>query len=141
MCAAKFFNPESSFIATRAAQLCRSKRNDLSTYIRSLDSNHLVGLGDEGWFNWSNSTNYTYGCADSKPSTQENLFAYLRGTLATASTKLSFAVRLRKPSAADKDKSRHEFRLTALPRRLCSSTSGTQLTGSPRTKVQLSGGL
>ncbi|EIW75756.1 hypothetical protein CONPUDRAFT_180574 [Coniophora puteana RWD-64-598 SS2] len=29
---------------------------DISSYIKTVDSNHLVGLGDEGWFNWANST-------------------------------------------------------------------------------------
>ncbi|KAG2064928.1 glycoside hydrolase family 5 protein [Suillus decipiens] len=32
----------------------------MSSYIKSLDSNHLVGLGDEGWFNLANTTDYAY---------------------------------------------------------------------------------
>jgi len=33
---------------------------DISSYIKSIDSNHLVGLGDEGWFNWTNTTDFSY---------------------------------------------------------------------------------
>ncbi|KAH7925544.1 glycoside hydrolase family 5 protein [Leucogyrophana mollusca] len=32
----------------------------MSAYIKTIDSNHLVGLGDEGWFNDPNSTDYSY---------------------------------------------------------------------------------
>ncbi|EGN99795.1 glycoside hydrolase family 5 protein [Serpula lacrymans var. lacrymans S7.3] len=32
----------------------------MSAYIKSIDTNHLVGLGDEGWFNDANSTDYAY---------------------------------------------------------------------------------
>ncbi|KAG0699772.1 DExH-box splicing factor binding site-domain-containing protein [Suillus ampliporus] len=49
-------------------------------------------------------------------------------------SKLSFTVR--KPPAADEDKATDKFKLPALPRHLSSttsSTSGTPLTGSPRT--------
>lgn len=32
----------------------------MSVYIKCLDGNHLVGLGDEGWFNCTNSTDGAY---------------------------------------------------------------------------------
>jgi len=34
--------------------------NDISTFIKSLDRNHLVTLGDEGWFNEANTTDFAY---------------------------------------------------------------------------------
>ncbi|KAI0930586.1 hypothetical protein AcW1_009236 [Taiwanofungus camphoratus] len=33
---------------------------EMSAYIHSIDTNHLVGLGDEGWYNDPNSTDYAY---------------------------------------------------------------------------------
>jgi len=32
----------------------------MSSYIKTLDSGHMVAVGDEGFFNWSNTTDYVY---------------------------------------------------------------------------------
>lgn len=32
----------------------------ISNFIRSVDSNHLIGVGDEGWFDFKNSSNWAY---------------------------------------------------------------------------------
>lgn len=33
---------------------------EMSDYIRSIDGNHMISVGDEGWFNISSSTDWTY---------------------------------------------------------------------------------
>ena len=34
--------------------------NEISTYVKSLDNNHLVTLGDEGWFNEPGNSDWAY---------------------------------------------------------------------------------
>ena len=105
----------------------------VSAYIKSIDCNHLVAMGDEGWFQEANPPTYPYA-----PDVGINFVTNLSiKTLDFGTFHAYPEVRFLRPSIPEhSDPSRHQSTGVKQPTRRCGGSHGlwpTSLLRSPRT--------